>query len=69
MSAAVVIQGSTEASTEEQILDATDRLIGRFGLKKMTMEDVAREAGVSRGPSMGTSRTSRPWPSLRLTGS
>ena len=48
MSAAVVIQGSTEASTEELILDATDRLIGRFGLKKMTMEDVAREAGVSR---------------------
>jgi AcrR family transcriptional regulator len=48
MSAAVVIQGSTEASTEELILDATDRLIGRYGLKKMTMEDVAHEAGVSR---------------------
>jgi AcrR family transcriptional regulator len=34
--------------TEEIILDAADRLIGRYGLRKMTMEDVAQEAGVSR---------------------
>ncbi len=34
--------------TEEHILEATDRLIGRYGLRKMTMEDVAQEAGVSR---------------------
>lgn len=34
--------------TEDLILDATDRLIGRYGLRKMTMEDVAQEAGVSR---------------------
>jgi AcrR family transcriptional regulator len=37
-----------QRSTEDQILDATDRLIGRYGLRKMTMEDVAQEAGVSR---------------------
>lgn len=37
-----------ERKTEDVILDATDRLIGRYGLRKMTMEDVAREAGVSR---------------------
>ena len=37
-----------EKDTSDLILDATDRLIARFGLRKMTMEDVAREAGVSR---------------------
>ena len=36
-------------STEHAILDAADRMIGRYGLRKTTMEDVAREAGFSRG--------------------
>ncbi len=37
-----------QKSTDELIVEAAERLIGRYGLKKMTMEDVAQEAGVSR---------------------
>ena len=33
----------------EQILDAADRLIRRYGYKKMTVEDLAREAGIGKG--------------------
>ena len=44
----IVAVPALQKSTDEGILDATDRLIGRYGLKKMTMEDVAKEAGVSR---------------------
>src|SRR5579872_4395935 len=33
---------------EERMLDATERLLARFGYAKMTMEDIAREAGVGR---------------------
>ena len=40
-------------STEHAILDAADRMIGRYGLRKTTMEDVAREAGFSRGTVYG----------------
>jgi AcrR family transcriptional regulator len=32
----------------ERILDATERLLATFGYRKMTMEDIAREAGVGR---------------------
>jgi AcrR family transcriptional regulator len=32
----------------ERILDATERLLARFGYDKTTMEDLAREAGVSK---------------------
>jgi AcrR family transcriptional regulator len=39
---------TTTASTREAILDATDRLMERYGFRKMTMEDLAREARVSR---------------------
>ncbi len=35
-------------ATRDLILDATDRLMGRFGFRKMTMDDLAREAGVSK---------------------
>lgn len=35
-------------SNRDQILDAADRLMGRIGFRKMSVEDVAREAGVSR---------------------
>lgn len=34
--------------TREAILDATDRLMQRFGFRKMTMDDIAKEAGVSK---------------------
>jgi AcrR family transcriptional regulator len=31
------------------ILDAVDELLARFGYKKMTMEDVARQVGIGKG--------------------
>jgi AcrR family transcriptional regulator len=31
------------------ILDAVDALLARYGYRKMTMEDVAREAGIGKG--------------------
>jgi AcrR family transcriptional regulator len=31
------------------ILDAVDRLLARYGYQKMTMDDIAREAGLARG--------------------
>jgi AcrR family transcriptional regulator len=34
--------------TRESILDATDRLLGRLGFQKTTIDDLAREAGVAR---------------------
>jgi AcrR family transcriptional regulator len=33
----------------DRILDAADRLIARFGYRKMTMDDVADEAGIGKG--------------------
>jgi AcrR family transcriptional regulator len=33
----------------EDILDATDLLLARYGYKKMTIEDVAREANIGKG--------------------
>lgn len=35
-------------STRDQILDATDRIMARYGFRKMTMDDLAKEAGVSK---------------------
>ncbi len=34
--------------TRDQILDAAERLMGRLGYQKMTMDDIAREAGIGR---------------------
>lgn len=36
-------------STREAILDATDRLLARFGYKKMTIDDLAHEVGIGKG--------------------
>ena len=33
----------------EAILDATDRLLARYGYKKMTIDDVAQEVGIGKG--------------------
>jgi AcrR family transcriptional regulator len=37
-----------ESVSRELILDATERLLGRFGYSKMSMEDISKEAGLAR---------------------
>jgi AcrR family transcriptional regulator len=37
------------AAIKDSILDATDRLLARFGYRKMTVEDIALEAGIGKG--------------------
>jgi len=37
------------ADTRNLILDATGRLLARYGYKKMSMEDLAREVGIGKG--------------------
>ncbi|HEY2865958.1 MAG TPA: TetR/AcrR family transcriptional regulator [Pyrinomonadaceae bacterium] len=36
-------------STHDAILDATDKLLARYGYKKMTIDDLAREVGIGKG--------------------
>jgi len=36
-------------AVRDSILDATDRLLARFGYRKMTVEDIAGEAGIGKG--------------------
>ena len=36
-------------STREAILEATDRLLARYGYKKMTIDDLAKEVGIGKG--------------------
>ena len=36
-------------AVKESILDATDRLLARYGYRKMTVEDIAAEAGIGKG--------------------
>jgi AcrR family transcriptional regulator len=38
-----------ESSTEERILDAAETCMSRLGLRRVSMSDVAGQAGVSRG--------------------
>jgi AcrR family transcriptional regulator len=39
----------SSAATREAILDATDRLLARYGFKKMTIDDLAHEVGIGKG--------------------
>jgi AcrR family transcriptional regulator len=36
-------------STRDAILNATDRLLGRYGYQKMTIDDLAHEVGIGKG--------------------
>lgn len=38
-----------QKETREVILDATDRLLARYGYKKMTIDDLAGEVGIGKG--------------------
>lgn len=41
--------GVQSIETREAILDATDRLLARYGYKKMTIDDLAAEVGIGKG--------------------
>src|SRR4051794_40977848 len=38
-----------QVTARDAILDATDRLLTRYGYKKMTIDDLAREVGIGKG--------------------
>ncbi len=38
-----------QRTTRDAILDATDRLLARYGYKKMTIDDLAKEVGIGKG--------------------
>lgn len=38
-----------QAQVREAILDATDLLLSRYGYKKMTIDDLAKEVGIGKG--------------------
>jgi AcrR family transcriptional regulator len=40
---------SLRTDIRDSILDATEHLLVRYGYKKMTMDDLAREAGIGKG--------------------
>src|SRR5829696_5164497 len=38
-----------QKEVRDAILDATDSLLSRYGYKKMTIDDLAREVGIGKG--------------------
>ena len=45
----VATRSPRTATVRDRILDAADRLIARFGYRKMTMDEVAAEAAIGKG--------------------
>jgi AcrR family transcriptional regulator len=44
-----MVSAITREEVREAILDATDQLLARYGYRKMTMDDIAREVGIGKG--------------------
>ena len=44
-----VLKTATRDERGELILDAADRLLARYGYRKMTIDDLAKEAGIGKG--------------------
>ena len=40
---------ATPSDLKSRVLDATDRLLARYGYRKMTVDDIAAEAGIGKG--------------------
>lgn len=45
----LIADADPKVSREELILEAADRLLARYGYRKMTIDDLAREAGIGKG--------------------
>jgi AcrR family transcriptional regulator len=45
----LVAEVDPKVSREDLILDAADQLLARYGFRKMTIDDLAREAGIGKG--------------------
>ena len=44
-----MVNAVTREEIREAILDATDHLLARYGYRKMTVDDIAQEAGIGKG--------------------